>query len=157
MATKRLMKEYNSIQKALSDTQEYENIVSLEPTGDLFSWCGVIRGPSNSPFQAGTWKIKIEVPQNYPIAPPKMKFVNKLCHPNVNFQTGEICLDILQNQWTPAWTLLTTMSAILLLLQDPEPTSPLNIDISNLLKSGDIKAYNGLIRFYTHKYAIDSV
>lgn len=153
MATKRLMKEYTTIQKELKHSAEYANIVSLEPTGDLFTWRGVIQGPQNSPFQSGQWSIKVEVPQNYPLAPPKMTFENKVCHPNVNFATGEICLDILQSQWTPAWTLLSTMTAILLLLQDPEPNSPLNIDVSNLLKNGDVKAYNGLIRYYTHKYA----
>lgn len=148
------MKEYTTIQRELQGNKDFENIVSLEPTGDLFSWRGVIRGPKNSPFQRGQWSIIIEIPQSYPSSPPKMTFDNKVCHPNVNFQTGEICLDILQNQWTPAWTLLSTITAILLLLEDPEPNSPLNIDVSNLLKSGDMKAYNGLIRYYTHKYTL---
>jgi peroxin-4 len=154
MGTKRLMKEYTAIQRELKSNKEHSNIVSLEPVGDLFTWNAVINGPVNSPFQQGQWSISIEIPQNYPATPPKMKFNNRMCHPNVNFKTGEICLDILQSQWTPAWTLLSTMTAILLLLEDPEPNSPLNIDVSNLLKNGDIKAYNGLIKYYTHKYAL---
>ncbi|CDR43763.1 CYFA0S12e04060g1_1 [Cyberlindnera fabianii] len=154
MATKRLMKEYSSIQKELKTNTEYKNILSLEPQGDLFSWKAIIKGPHNSPFEQGQWGMDISIPSNYPIQPPKITFTNRICHPNVNFTTGEICLDILQNQWTPAWSLLSTMIAIILLLQDPEPNSPLNIDVSNLLKSGDTKGYNGLIKYYTHKYAV---
>ncbi|CAM9014061.1 unnamed protein product [Wickerhamomyces anomalus] len=128
MAAKRLMKEYSNIQKELDKNEEYQNIISLEPLNDLFNWKSTIRGPKGSPFEKGIWEIKI--------------------------RNGEICLDILQAQWTPAWTLLSTMVAIILLLQDPEPNSPLNVDISNLLKNGDLKGYNGLIKYYTHKYAL---
>lgn len=153
MSTRRLMQELNSIQKEISDG-EYDRIVSLEPTDDLYQWRAKLKGPVGSPFEKGQWELSIKIPTNYPLSPPTMTFKNKICHPNVNFQTGEICLDILQNQWTPAWTLLNTLVAVLLLLQDPEPNSPLNIDISNLLKNGDKKGYDGLIRYYTHKYAV---
>jgi len=43
-------------------------------------------------------------------------------------KTGEICLDVLRNQWSPAWTISTACTAVRALLESPEPDSPLNID-----------------------------
>ena len=68
-------------------------------------------------------------------------------------QTGEICLDILKNAWSPAWTLQSTCQAIVALMSDAAPDSPLNCDAGNLLRAGDVRGYNALAHMYTAEHA----
>jgi peroxin-4 len=58
-------------------------------------------------------------------------------HANVALDTGEICLDLLKDAWTPAYSVLETVRAVRLLLACPEPDSPLNVDVAALLRAGD--------------------
>jgi peroxin-4 len=48
--------------------------------------------------------MNITISNDYPVTPPSITFVSKVFHPNVNFGTGEICLDILKKEWSPAWS-----------------------------------------------------
>ncbi|KAJ1897663.1 E2 ubiquitin-protein ligase peroxin 4 [Kickxella alabastrina] len=150
--TKRLLRELQDVRKGLG-----EELISLEPVSDetLLYWHAVMRGPCDTPYSGGTFVIHIDIPEQYPIKPPTLTFVTPVCHPNVHFETGEICLDILKAQWSPAWTLASTCLAIHVLLANPEPSSPLNCDAANLLRCGDILGYNSLVRLYTRMFAQD--
>ena len=64
-------------------------------------------------------------------------------------QTGEICLDILKKEWSPAWSLQGACRAIIALLSAPAPESPLNCDAGNMLRAGDTAAFNSMARMYT--------
>ena len=40
--------------------------------------------------------------RNYPYHPPKMNFMTKIFHPNIHYETGEICLEVLKEDgWSP--------------------------------------------------------
>ena len=54
-----------------------------------------------SPYHGGLWLLSISVPPNYPLAPPKVSFITPICHPNVHFSTGEICLTLLSASTGP--------------------------------------------------------
>ena len=66
-----------------------------------------------------------------------MAFATPIVHPNVALDTGEICLDLLKDKWSPAYTLREVVKAIRLLLAYPETESPLNVDVAALLRNGD--------------------
>ena len=74
--------------------------------------------------------VDIQIPQDYPFKPPKMKFDTKIWHPNISSQTGAICLDILKNEWTPALTIRTALISLQALLCAPEPDDPQDAEVA---------------------------
>lgn len=39
-------------------------------------------GPEDSSFEGGVFVTELVFPQDYPLSPPKMKFVSDMFHPN---------------------------------------------------------------------------
>lgn len=163
-STKRLLKEYQSTSRELGllpnttrSASANPDLIELRPWDvegqDLTEWTAVLRGPPSGAYASGVFELSINVPPAYPTKPPVIKFRTKIFHPNVAWKDGEICLDVLQSQWTPAWTLSSACTAILALLDAPEPDSPLNVDAATLFRTGDARAYTSMCRMYTLLYA----
>ncbi|KAK9720728.1 E2 ubiquitin-protein ligase peroxin 4 [Basidiobolus ranarum] len=150
--SRRLLKELSEFRR-----QPISELKELEPMADndLMTWKATLLGQKETLYEGGEFELLINIPHNYPIYPPNIKFLTRVCHPNVHFKTGEICLDILKTAWSPAWTLQSTCLAISLLLSNPEPSSPLNCDAANLLRCEDQLGYNSLVRMYTQLYAMN--
>lgn len=110
----------------------------------------MIIGPADTPFEDGTFRLVMHFEEQYPNKPPGVKFISQMFHPNV-YGTGELCLDILQNRWSPTYdvaAILTSiqrqvkvlqasckrLTTIFSLLNDPNTSSPANVEASNLYK-----------------------
>jgi len=119
---------------------------------DLFNWQASIMGPPDSPYAGGVFMVRIHIPPDYPFKPPKVAFVTKVYHPNIN-SNGSICLDILKDQWSPALTISKVLLSICSLLTDPNPDDPLVPDIAHQYK-GDRHRYEETARQWTMKYAM---
>ncbi|VDM16792.1 unnamed protein product [Hydatigera taeniaeformis] len=118
----------------------------------VFHWQATIMGPSDSPFEGGVFFLDIHFPTDYPFKPPKITFTTRIYHPNIN-SNGNICLDILRNQWSPALTISKVLLSICSLLTDPNPDDPLSPDIARTYKT-DRQKYDKTAKEWTQKYAM---
>uniref|UniRef100_A0A8D3CZ10 Ubiquitin-conjugating enzyme E2B (RAD6 homolog) n=1 Tax=Scophthalmus maximus TaxID=52904 RepID=A0A8D3CZ10_SCOMX len=105
---------------------------------NIMLWNAVIFGlspslalPSLSGVTAGTFKLLIEFSEEYPNKPPTVRFVSRMFHPNV-YADGSICLDILQNRWSPTYDVSSILTSIQSLLDEPNPNSPANSQAAQL-------------------------
>ena len=62
---------------------------------------------------------------DYPFKAPSVRFETACFHPNVD-QHGNICLDILKEKWSAAYSVRTVLLSIQSLLGEPNNDSPLN-------------------------------
>lgn len=153
MSQKRLLKELGQLHRHPPSTTN-PHILTLQPKEqeNIFEWEAVIAKPTpqDSPYYYyGQWRLDISVGTQYPIVPPTIKFSRStpINHPNINIDTGEICLDILKSEnWSPAWNLQYLVVAILMLIDEPEPDSPLNIDLANLYRHDKV-AFESLVQY----------
>ncbi|KAH8738506.1 ubiquitin-conjugating enzyme e2 [Cryptosporidium ryanae] len=89
--------------------------------------------------EEGIWKNKIlqfliKVPKDYPFKPPKVKCLNKILHPNID-GTGNVCINIIREDWKPTFTISIVICGILNLLVEPTNIDPLNQFASFLFES----------------------
>jgi len=151
-AVKRLIQELRTYEQESSEALRHLGPVRED---ELMHWQAVMKGIPGTAYEGGRWLLDIQIPPNYPLSPPTVRFATRICHPNIHFQTGEICLDLLKTSWSPAYTIVSTLESVRQLLTSAEPDSPLNVDIAKLFRDGDEIGARGLIGFFTEAERYD--
>jgi ubiquitin-conjugating enzyme E2 H len=101
---------------------------------------------SIAPFEGGIWKIHVEIPDQYPYKSPSIGFMNKIFHPNIDEHSGSVCLDVINQTWSPMYDMINIFETFLpQLLRYPNPTDPLNGEAASMMMR-DIKEYEKKVK-----------
>ncbi|XP_010418415.1 PREDICTED: ubiquitin-conjugating enzyme E2 5-like [Camelina sativa] len=110
-------------------------------------------GPKDSIYEGGVWKIRVELPDAYPYKSPSVGFITKIYHPNVDEMSGSVCLDVINQTWSPMFDLVNVFETFLpQLLLYPNPSDPLNGEAAALMMR-DRPTYEQRVKEYCEKYA----
>ena len=148
LATKRLSKELEEIKN-----NPPPNIFAYLKGNNLYKWKATIQGPPDSPYEGGMFLLDIIFPKRYPFEAPKVTFLTKVYHCNINCE-GWVSVDILHKNWSPRFSPSALLLSIQSLLTDCNPEDPLVPEIAAQYVN-DREEYDRICREWTKKYATE--
>jgi ubiquitin-conjugating enzyme E2 M len=83
-------------------------------------------------WRGGTFPFSIKISNAYPHEPPKVKCLPKIYHPNIDYD-GNVCLNILREDWKPVLTLSAVIYGLQYLFLEPNAEDPLNKEAADLM------------------------
>jgi len=121
----------------------------LVDDGNLLEWSIVIIGPPDTIHEGAFYKALLTFPPEYPLLPPKMRFVSDMWHPNIYKEDGTVCISILHapgddqygyedagERWMPVHSVESILLSVISLLSSESPNldSPANVDAAIMFK-----------------------
>ncbi|WVR04673.1 hypothetical protein IAU60_001684 [Kwoniella sp. DSM 27419] len=89
--------------------------------------------PDEGIYKGGVFRFTFVISGGYPHEPPKVRCTQKIYHPNLDLE-GNVCLNILREDWKPVLNLSSVMIGIQYLFLEPNPDDPLNKDAAEDLR-----------------------
>ncbi|KAM3546918.1 hypothetical protein ARSEF1564_000231 [Beauveria bassiana] len=133
--------------------QEYRALTNNSPEGitagpvsedDILRWECLIQGPEGTPFEGGVFPAELKFPKDYPLAPPTMRFLCDIWHPNV-YSSGLVCISILHapgddpnhyehasERWSPIQSVEKILISVMSMLAEPNDESPANVEAAKM-------------------------
>mmetsp|Transcript_17360 Transcript_17360/g.31148 ORF Transcript_17360/g.31148 Transcript_17360/m.31148 type:complete len:190 (+) Transcript_17360:119-688(+) len=152
MSTPKKRRDMDVMKLMMSDFE-----VSSGESGNVNDFYVKFHGPAESIYDGGVWKIHVTLPIEYPYKSPSIGFCNTMYHPNVDESSGSVCLDVINQAWSPMFDLLNIFKTFLpQLLLYPNAADPLNGEAASLLLK-DKKTYEKKVRTMVQKYAMGDI
>jgi len=130
---------------------------------NYYIWRVTLKGPKETPYEGGTFTIRITFPFNYPKSGPEFRFLNLIYHLNVDFnnqnELGHICLNYL-NEWKstgkvvekPGYGVKQALIDIFCLFYNQNIKSAYDINMAAEYQS-NMSNFNSKAKMYTQQFA----
>lgn len=112
--------------------------------------CKITIKPDEGYYRGGRFSFDLKIPSSYPHEPPKLKCETSIYHPNIDHE-GNVCLNILREDWKPVLTINSIIYGLLHLFNEPNPEDPLNKEAAELLKN-DRRQFEINVRRYSRQH-----
>lgn len=129
------------VKELLAMSLEADGVAIARPQGaalDPSCFAVQIAGPPETPYSGSIYKLRVTVPDGYPMDAPSVKFITPLFHPNIS-EDGDICLSLLNSmysEWSPAYTFHKMLLSVIVLLSRPSlDEAPYNVEAAQLYES----------------------
>ncbi|KAH8369442.1 hypothetical protein KR009_011249 [Drosophila setifemur] len=129
MAGRRLHRDVNRLLASGYFTTVDEDMAKLDVR---------FEGPLGTAYEGGVWTVNVAMPQEYPLRAPRVRFVTKILHPNIEFNTGLVCMNVFKQAWSSCYDLVNIFDTFLpQLLRHPNPHDPLNHRAAAIMKHSE--------------------
>ncbi|KAH8923632.1 ubiquitin-conjugating enzyme [Atractiella rhizophila] len=133
---------------------------------NIYEWEILIIPPQDTLYEGGFLKARLSFPPEFPLLPPKMKFLTQMWHPNI-YNDGGVCISILHapgedqygyedagERWLPVHTVESILVSVISMLssENPNVESPANIDAAKEWRENP-KEYKKKVRRLVRKSA----
>ena len=133
----RIKRDIYKLKKIAKNVNVKNNVILLD-----------IKGPKDSLYENGIWKIVIHISKDYPFTSPSVGFVDKIYHPNIDLRSGTICLNTLNETWSPIYNLSHIYNIFIpQLLLYPNASDPLN-EVAADLYINDMDTFKQKVKEY---------
>lgn len=116
-ALTRIQREYKELMITSSDYWT----VRPKHTDNMYVWEANIHNLQDPRHAGMNYSLEITLAENHPFQAPVVRFIDKVRCENV-YTDGTVCIDILQDKWSPAITISRLMITLCSVLTDPPIT-----------------------------------
>ncbi|XP_039279117.1 ubiquitin-conjugating enzyme E2 L3-like [Nilaparvata lugens] len=145
---RRLQKEFQEIQRG--KIKDFQSVTVLD--SNFLKWQGNLL-PQKPPYNKAAFQIEIKFTTDYPFLAPKINFITKIYHPNVD-ESGHVCLPIISMEhWKPVTKVEDVILALLDVINNPQPENAIRPELAQEYSS-DYKKFQKKANDHAIKYGI---